>query len=159
MAEPPEEYALHSWPRQLFCWLWASPASVIGLIVGAVGLCTGGKAKRIGPTLEFWGGAVAHLLQCRFIHARGMTLGHVILGVSGTTLEDIRLHEWVHVRQYDRWGPLFLPAYLLSSAVLWLAGRDAYWENPFEVEAYAADRQRSNLSSDAPAIPSADTDR
>ena len=148
MAEPPTKFARYPWPRQLFCWLWASPASVIGLIVGAVGLCTGGKAKRIGPTLEFWGGAVSGLLQSRLIHARGMTLGHVILGVSDTTLESIRPHEWVHVRQYERWGPLFLPAYLLSSAVLWLAGRDPYWENPFEVEAYEADRQRANGSSE-----------
>ena len=139
---------MHSWPRQLLRWLWASPASVVGLIVGAVGLCTGGKAIRIGPTLEFWGGAVSGLLQSRFIHARGMTLGHVILGVSDSTLEAIRSHEWVHVRQYERWGPLFLPAYLLSSAVLWLSGRDPYWENPFEVEAYAEDRRRVSGTSD-----------
>jgi hypothetical protein len=41
----------------------------------------------------------------------------------------------VHVRQYERWGPLFVPAYLVSSLVLWLRGRDPYWDNPFEVEA------------------------
>ncbi len=146
MSAPPTESARRPWPRQLLCWLWAAPASLIGLIVGTVGLCTGGKAQRIGPTLEFWGGAVTGLLHSRFIHARGMTLGHVILGVSDSDLETIRLHEWVHVRQYERWGPLFLPAYLLSSAVLWLVGRDPYWENPFEVEAFDADRQRASRS-------------
>ncbi len=158
MAEPPTEYARHPWPRQLLCWLWASPATVVGLIVGAMGLCTGGKVRRIGPTLEVWGGAVTVLLQSRFVHARGMTLGHVILGVSDSALETIRPHEWVHLRQYERWGPLFLPAYLLSSAVLWLAGRDAYWENPFEVEAYEADRQREHRITDVATTPASDAD-
>ena len=44
----------------------------------------------------------------------------------------------VHVRQCERWGPLFIPAYLVASAVLWCRGRDFYEENPFEREAYAA---------------------
>ena len=135
-------FTMYRWPWQLWCWFWASPASIVGLIAGAVGLCTGGKVRRIGPTLEFWGGAVTGLMQSRLIHARGMTLGHVILGVSETALESVRPHEWVHVRQYERWGPLFLPAYLLCSAVLWLCGRNPYWENPFEVEAYEADIRR-----------------
>jgi len=42
----------------------------------------------------------------------------------------------VHVRQYERWGPLFGPAYLGCSLVLWLMGKRAYRDNPFEVEAY-----------------------
>ncbi len=141
-AEPPLEYARHSWPWQLWCWFWASPASLMGLMAGTVGLCTGGKVQRIGSTLEFWGGGVTGLMQSRLVRARGMTLGHVILGVSESALESVRSHEWVHVRQYERWGPLFLPAYLLCSAVLWLSGRNPYWENPFEVEAYDADRRR-----------------
>ncbi len=141
-AEPTTEYPPRRWPWQLLCWLWASPASLVGLVAGMVGLCTGGSIQRVGPTLEFWGGAVSGLMQSRLVRARGMTLGHVILGVSQPALESVRLHEWVHVRQYERWGPLFLPAYLISSAVLWLAGRNPYWENPFEVEAYEADRRR-----------------
>jgi hypothetical protein len=42
----------------------------------------------------------------------------------------------VHVRQYERWGPLFVPAYVLCSAVIWSRGGDAYRDNPFEREAY-----------------------
>ena len=53
-------------------------------------------------------------------------------------LDRSRAHERVHVRQCERWGPLFIPAYLLASAVLWCQGRDFYEENPFEREAYAA---------------------
>ena len=98
----------------------------------------------MGATVEFYGGAVTRLLQSRLFQARGMTLGHVILGVSGPTLETIRPHEWVHVRQYERWGPLFIPAYLGWCVVLWVAGRQPYWENPFEVEAYEADRKRES---------------
>lgn len=129
------------WPWQIALWLWASPASCIGLALGGVGLCSGGKVRRVGPTLEFWGGTVSSLLKSRLVRARGMTLGHVILGESGPTLESIRSHEWVHVRQYERWGPLFIPAYLTSSALLWLTGRHPYWDNPFEIEAYESDLQ------------------
>jgi len=117
---------------------------VIGLLVGVLGLCTGGTFRRVGPTLEFWGGAVTGLMNSRVVHARGMTLGHVILGVSGPTLQQIRSHEWVHVRQYERWGPFFLPAYLISSGLLWIAGRAPYWDNPFEVEAYEEDRRNES---------------
>jgi hypothetical protein len=45
----------------------------------------------------------------------------------------------VHVRQYERWGPFFIPAYLLCSVWLMLRGYNAYLDNPFEVEAYAID--------------------
>ena len=68
--------------------------------------------------------------------AMAMTLGHVVLGQTDAALDVAREHELVHVRQYERWGPLFVPAYLGASLVLWLAGRDAYRENPFERQAY-----------------------
>ena len=131
-----------AWPWQIVLWLWASPASLVGLVIGGVGLCTGGKVRRAGPTIEFWGGTVTSLMNSRLVHARGMTLGHVIIGVSGPTLESIRSHEWVHVRQYERWGPFFIPAYLTSSALLWFTGRHPYWDNPFEIEAYKTDLHR-----------------
>ena len=51
-------------------------------------------------------------------------------------LDRTRAHELVHVRQYERWGPLFVPAYLLSSAYFLIRGCDPYLDNPFEREAY-----------------------
>lgn len=45
----------------------------------------------------------------------------------------------VHVRQYERWGPLMGPAYLLASLYMHLTGRRAYRDNPFEREAYDLD--------------------
>ena len=50
-----------------------------------------------------------------------------------------RDHEHVHVRQVERWGPFFLPAYLLASAWAWQRGRRPYRDNPFEIEAYDDD--------------------
>jgi hypothetical protein len=71
------------------------------------------------------------------VDAIAMTLGHVVVGRTAAGLDLAREHELVHVRQYERWGPLFGPAYVLASAYLWFAGRDPYRDNPFEREAYA----------------------
>jgi len=103
-----------------------------------LGLVTGGRVQRRGRTLEFCGGAVPWLLSkcpggaCTL----ALTLGHVVLGRSAAALDLARQHEAVHVRQYERWGPLFVPAYLLCSAFIWTRGGDAYRDNPFEREAY-----------------------
>jgi hypothetical protein len=122
--------------------LWASPASLIGCALGLVGLVTGGGVRRMGHVLEFWGGGISLLLRQAPL-ARGasaMTLGHVILGQTQATLDMARSHERVHVHQYERWGPVFIPAYLLCSLVLWARGRNAYLDNPFEQEAYKRSR-------------------
>jgi hypothetical protein len=65
-----------------------------------------------------------------------MTLGHVVIGRDRDCLDHSRAHERIHVRQAERWGPLFIPAYLLASLFAKLRGRDAYRDNPFEREAY-----------------------
>jgi hypothetical protein len=51
-----------------------------------------------------------------------------------------RDHEMVHVRQFERWGPLMGPAYLGCSLVLWFMGRRPYHDNPFETQAYEEGR-------------------
>lgn len=66
----------------------------------------------------------------------GITLGHVILGQEDEMLVKIGAHERVHVRQFERWGPLMGPAYLLASGWAWWRGGNAYWDNVFEKEAY-----------------------
>lgn len=116
--------------------IWTSPNSLIGLLLGALGLLTGGKVQVKRGVLEFYGGAITWLLRRLPINATAMTLGHTIVGQNPTGLRAARNHEHVHVRQYERWGPLFLPAYLLSSLYLWVIKRDPYLDNPFEVEAY-----------------------
>lgn len=119
--------------------LWALPWTLLGLLVGLLGLATGGRVRRHGPVIEFYGGAVARLLKLSPGKPSAMTLGHTILGRDAALLDAARRHELVHVRQYERWGPLFVPAYLLCSLLMWLKGKDPYLDNPFEREAYKND--------------------
>jgi hypothetical protein len=124
--------------------IWALPYTVLGLMLGVAGLCSGGRARMRGPVIEFHGGGVRWLLG-RFFHGEGalaLTLGHTILGQTAAALDIARDHELVHVRQFERWGPLMGPAYLGCSLVLWLAGRSPYRDNPFEREAYGQERRR-----------------
>jgi hypothetical protein len=74
--------------------------------------------------------------------ALALTIGHVVIGRDPSALDRTRAHERVHVRQYERWGPLFLLAYLGASAGLIAARRDPYLDNPFEREAYGATQKR-----------------
>lgn len=121
--------------------LWACPASIIGLFLGVLGLATGGRGQRRARVLEFHGGSVTWLLRHLPLlgGAMAMTLGHVVIGQDATALDESRQHELVHVRQYERWGPLFLPLYGAFSCWQWLRGGDPYRDNPFEREAFAID--------------------
>jgi aquaporin Z len=117
--------------------LWALPNTLLGIVIGCSGLLSGGGVLHHRGVLEFYGGLVSWFLRHLPIQASAMTLGHTILGQTVAHLDRSHDHEMVHVRQYERWGLFFLPAYLLMSALLWLRGRNAYMENPFEVEAYS----------------------
>jgi hypothetical protein len=123
---------------QFLKFAWASPWSLLGLCLGLLSLCGGGGWQRVGRVLEFHGGWLAWLLARAPIAggASAMTLGHVVIARTWADLEGTRSHEAVHVAQYERWGPLFGPAYFGCSVWLWLRGRDPYYENPFEREAY-----------------------
>jgi hypothetical protein len=123
---------------RILAFAWASPYTLMGLAIGAVGLCTGGRVRIRGRVVEFYGGAVkwfvTHLPHGQFTLA--FTLGHTILGQTDASLDISRDHEMVHVRQFERWGPLMGPAYLACTLVLWMIGRRPYRDNPFEREAY-----------------------
>lgn len=111
---------------------WAAPNTLIGLALGLLLLPLGARMRRVGGALE-----ITALRQPprRPWPFAAITLGHVIVGTHAQALERLRAHEQVHVHQCERWGPLFLPAYLLAGAWQGLRGRDVYWDNPFEVEA------------------------
>lgn len=134
-ARPPRP-AVIRWPLKVLAIAWASPYTAVGSLVGLVGLCSGGKVRFRAGAIEFHGGGVDYLLRKVTGFASAMTWGHVILGRSDTLLDLCADHERVHVRQYERWGPLFGPAYLLASAWMWMRGKRAYYDNPFEREAY-----------------------
>ncbi len=123
-------------------YLWASPNSTLGLMLALLGVCTGGKLKRHRGIIEAHGGLVTWWLKNLVpLHGGAMafTLGHVVLGQNPEALHATRAHERVHVRQYERWGPLFLPAYAVASLIAWKNGRCPYRDNAFEREAYAVD--------------------
>lgn len=125
--------------RQAALWAWASPWTAVGGAVAIAGLCCGRASVRVRRgAIETWGPLPAGLL--RTASPRGpiaaMTLGHVIIGRSLTDLDVTCEHERVHVRQYERWGVLFVPLYLMSSAWCWVRGLNPYFDNVFEVEAF-----------------------
>jgi hypothetical protein len=124
--------------RTLLSYAWASPNSLIGLVIGGAMILLGARAGRIAGVLEVAGGFVGTLLGPSRIALpwRAMTLGHVILGIDEAALEQSRAHEHVHVRQYEQWGPFFLPAYVVSSLWQLACGRRCYRDNWFERQAY-----------------------
>lgn len=108
-------------------YLWAAPWSLVGtllspffrrrVVVRGVLLAEGaGWPRRLG-----W-------------NYRAVTFGHTILSVDELDPHAFE-HELVHVRQYERWGPLFVPVYALASLLARLTGRHHYRDNPFEVSA------------------------
>ncbi|HEV7299781.1 MAG TPA: hypothetical protein VGN72_10480 [Tepidisphaeraceae bacterium] len=120
-------------------YLWAFPTTAIGLMLTIIALATGGRAKRHTGVLEVHGGCLTFLLhRCTMLPygAAAMTLGHVVLARDEACLTATRVHERVHVRQAERWGPLFMPAYAIASLVAKLRGGDAYRDNVFEMEAF-----------------------
>jgi hypothetical protein len=124
---------------RLLRYAWAVPYTLLGLLLAAVAVLLGGEARMHHGVLEVYGGragAALSRLPHRFAFS-AMTLGHVILAVDRSALAQLRRHERVHVRQYERWGPLFVPAYVLSSLLQLLRGRNPYRENHFERQAYA----------------------
>jgi hypothetical protein len=121
--------------------VWASPWTLVGVLIGLAARASGGGCQRVGRVLEFHGGIIDRALKWVPIAggAAAMTLGHCVLARTQADLDRSRRHELVHVAQYERWGPLFVPAYLLCSAWCWLRGRHYYLDNPFEEEAYAVE--------------------
>lgn len=115
-------------------YLWAAPTTVVGLALAFASLRRGhvaivdGVIEAHSPFLHR---ALSSLtpLACG---ADAMTLGHVVIGRDARALEVTRVHERVHVRQYESWGPLFVPAYLLAGVFALIRGRHPYFDNWFE---------------------------
>lgn len=125
---------------RLVVYLWVLPTTAVGLIFVPLALVSGGGVQVVAGVVEVYGGLAAGFLKHLAFGASAMTLGHVVLGRDRDALEWSRSHERVHVRQCERWGPLFIPAYLGASLVVWMRGGRPYWDNPFEREAYGKER-------------------
>ena len=116
--------------RPWWGYLWAAPNTLIGLL-GAATTRTRPVLHRgvllFEPRPEGRPRGLARFLAWRGFEA--ITLGHII--ITNTRLDDSTLaHEFAHIHQHETWGPLFYPAYLLTSPA-------GYRRNPFE---RAADR-------------------
>jgi hypothetical protein len=124
---------------QTIAYLWALPTTCVGLLFLPFTRATGGGYQIVDGVLELYGGVVEFFLRrCTLLEggASAMTLGHVVLGRDREALAWSREHERVHVRQCERWGIAFLPAYAVASLLAMARGQRAYLDNAFEREAY-----------------------
>ena len=127
-------------------FLWAAPTTALGVLVVLAG-CWRAQVRIVDGVLEAHGPVLAWLLSHLTLTSGGvtaLTLGHVVVARNQESLESTRVHERVHVRQCEMWGPFFLPAYLAASLFALMRGRHFYFDNRFEAEAYASVRRRSH---------------
>jgi hypothetical protein len=116
---------------RLLAYLWASPATLGGLLVG---LASGGRPSLRDGVIVVAGarGPVAALL------ARGgfaaTTLGHVVIARRDPS-PALMAHELAHTRQAERFGPFTGPLYW------YLLARYGYTRHPMERAARIAGRQ------------------
>ena len=124
--------------RSLLRYAWAAPATAVGLVLAAAAWSLGATARVSSGVLEVAGGRLARLgASPGGVRVLAITFGHVVLGLDHGLLAEWREHEHAHVRQYERWGLLFFPLYLGSSAAQLVRGHHPYLQNAFELEASA----------------------
>ena len=123
--------------RPLLRYVWAGPTTVVGLVV-ACALLRRGRAQLVDGVIEAHGPlldlALRHLTPLAG-GAAAITLGHVVIGRNARALAMTRAHERVHVRQYELWGPFFVPAYLAAGLYALARGGHPYYDNRFERDA------------------------
>lgn len=123
-------------------YLWALPTTCVALPLVFAALATHGRLAVVDGVLEVQGGAVRWFLRHGMLFQYGvvaLTLGHIVLGQDQRCLDRARAHERVHVKQCERWGVFFIPAYLLASLWALLRGQHYYYGNAFEREAFDAE--------------------
>jgi hypothetical protein len=115
-------------------YVWAGPTTLVGLLV-AIALMRRGRLAVVDGVIEahspLLGRTLARLTPLAG-GAAAITLGHVVIGRNAKALDITRAHERMHVRQYEMWGPLFVPAYLIAGLYAFARGRHPYFDNYFE---------------------------
>ena len=111
-------------------YAWASPNTLVGLLAGLLSF----QRPRVERGVVVFDGSVrGSAWVIGKFRRSAITFGHVVL--SRVPLRGrLLLHELHHVRQYERLGPLYLPAYL---AIFVVTG---YRRHPFELAATRAER-------------------
>lgn len=118
-------------------YLWALPYTLVGLLFVPFVAATGGRVQVVQGVVEMYGRVPDFWLR-RIVwvpNALAITVGHVVLARDHDALALTRAHERAHVHQYERWGIVFGPAYLLASIWAALSKEGAYQGNRFEREA------------------------
>jgi hypothetical protein len=115
---------------RFFRIIWAGPNSLIGLV-----LLPFFRRRRIAHGVVL--GEGASWPPRLGWHYTAITFGHVVLSVRDPIPDDVLRHELEHVRQYEIWGPFFVPLYWLTSLAAIVRGRHFYRDNPFEAAARA----------------------
>jgi hypothetical protein len=134
--------------------VWVAPVSVFALPLLPLALWRA-QWRWVNGVLEISSPALAWFLRGPWFRAlsggvggagglgfSAATIGHVIVARDQSCLDSCRTHEHVHVRQSERWGPLFPLAYIAAGLMAaWRERRWSayYWDNPFEQEARAAE--------------------
>jgi len=126
-------------------YLWAAPCSAAGLLLFLPALILGSSVRLVEGVMEISLAPFLHRIGRPRLPFHAITFGHVVIGASRASLRRLSAHERIHVRQYESWGVLFFPAYLLSSLYQLLRGRNPYWHNWFEKQAYDRQREKSAL--------------
>lgn len=125
---------------QLLVYLWVSPVTLFCLPLALLAKWTGGGYAIHSGVVEIWGGWVGQRLDSGIPilgAVNAVTVGHLVAGISQLHLDSSRVHERVHVEQFERWGVLFPLVYLLAGWRVHRRGGSFYWDNPYEIEARA----------------------
>jgi len=131
--------------RMLLRHAWASPCTLAALPLALACILSGASVRLASGVLEVAGGRTASWVSRlpRSLRFSVITFGHVILADTDVALESHREHERVHVRQYERWGILFIPLYGGSCLIQLLRGLDPYTDNHFERQACNAVKHKT----------------
>lgn len=109
-------------------FIWTLPNTLLGLLAGVLTF----QAPRVQEGALVFDrtprGLTWLLLR---MNRSAMTVGFVIVSARPLTPTALA-HERHHIRQYCRWGPLFIPVYVT------LAVPYGYWRHPFEIAARRA---------------------
>jgi hypothetical protein len=122
--------------KKIILGIWTFPNSFLGLLF--IFLAVKGSVHIVDGSVEIESPLIANVFQ-KITNSEGsllaLTLGQFVIGCNKTVLRSARKHERVHVRQYERWGILFIPAFFIASFYAKLGGRHPYKDNIFEREA------------------------
>lgn len=112
-------------------FVWTAPNTLLGLLLGLLTF----QVPRLAHGLVLFDRHPRGLTRLlSLLHRSTMTVGFVV--VSAVSVEGRLLaHEAHHVRQYQAWGPLFIPVYLLLGLVF------GYRRHPMEIAAQRAEAQ------------------